>query len=641
MADEFVPTTNADTGVGMPTAQDNDLLTQMLLARNALPPEAIAALAQQRSQYMDDVRANTGNIIEAATTSNQQYQAVNSNARNALMSNAEQQAIIAAKQLELSKQAAEASAVITDNVNAARNNTLLQVGGIHALDSMGFKIQQAMALNEQKQLAAQQAVKSSNPVVEGLLSAFGIKSQAQAAVEEADIAQENYARTVRQRNDLVTAMSGADSLVTQLGTALNGATQKAALDKIAVEANIAGTKLQAQALSNDAQSITQLSNMESNAIQHNFSTLNTIYQVQRQQLAAEFSMMSQGIREAGSTKYKEAEYIKNIGATIGKVSPELQAQYFEAAQSKNKEAMQAIQDETDTLLQAGALLGLTPQNKAEWAANSTIIKRIADGKKAGKKDSEIIMELNNPMFTSRFMTNNPQLYSGSAAIYNPDSVSAMQNLIGSFVAHTTNGGKGKPLAPQEVAQVNTEVLKTLEKEAANPFSSRNKVIRMDVASLIAAAQTSPDSPFAKSPVTQFLLNRYKENPKAVITLEDYKAYLINSSQLGAFGTRFNQQAFNDVIRHINTMYADVVNRSGVRVYGADYNIVPEVASLYAINPGVTGMFNKAVRLPVTSPDALSRILKNASGLFSANVDERHEATDTPIQNLFYTEEGDK
>jgi predicted ATPase with chaperone activity len=89
------------------------------------------------------------------------------------------------------------------------------------------------------------------------------------------------------------------------------------------------------------------------------------------------------------------------------------------------------------------------------------------------------------------------------------------------------------------------------------------------------------------------------------------------------------------------MYADVVNRSGVRVYGADYNIVPEVASLYAINPGVTGMFNKAVRLPVTSPDALSRILKNASGLFSANVDERHEATDTPIQNLFYTEEGDK
>jgi hypothetical protein len=632
---------NADTGVGMPTAQDSNLLYQMIMMSGAADPETAAALAQQNNQYMAAVKDSTNAQINAATTSNQQYQVAVANARNALMSNAEQQAVIAKRQIELSNQAAESSKVVTENVNAARNSTMLQIGGPQALDSLGFKLQQAMALNEQKQLAAQQAVKSSNPMVEGLLSAFGIKSQAQAAVEDAEIAQENYARTVTQRNDLVSAMSGADSLVTQLGTALNGATQKAALDGIAIKAASDAATLEKQSLSNDAQSMVQLSNMEMNAINHNFIASNTVYQAQLKKLAVDHQAIVQEINASGMLKNKEATYVKNIGATMRAVDTPLAEKYFKAVQDKDTAGIDAAVAEFDSLIQAGAVLGITPQNKTEWNNNLPTIKSIAESKKAGKPDSEILMERKNPMLTSRFMASNQQLYSGSAAVYNPDSVSAMQGLVGSFIAGTTNGGKGKPLTPQEVSQVNTNVLKTIEKESANPFRAGNKVIRMDATALIAAAQTHPNDPLAKSPVTQFLLNRYKENPKAVITLEDYKAYIINNAQLGFLGARFDPQAFTDVIRHMNAMYADVVNRSGVRVYGADYNIVPKVISLYATKPGVTGMFEDATRIPVTNPDALSRVLKNASGLFSANVDERHEATDTPIQNLFYTEEGAK
>jgi hypothetical protein len=645
MADEIVlPNSgvaiNADTGVGMPTSQDSNLLHQMLMMYGITNPETIAEISNKNADYEAGIKTNTDAQINGINESNQQYQTINSNVVRYLMNNAEQQDSIAKSQIELSKQAAEASAVITDNVNAARNNTLLQIGGIQALDSMGFKIQQAMALNEQKQLAAQQAVKDSNPVVEGLLSAFGIKSQAQAAVEEADTAQENYTRTVRQRNDLVTAMSGADSLVTQLGTALNGATQKAALDSIAAKSASDAAILEKQALSNDAQSMVQLSNLQTAAIQHNLLSNNTTYQLLRQELTTKHQNDMQLLYRTGAAKSKEDGIVKTTGSLLGHVSTELQRRYIDAYTAKDAAAMQAAQSDADNLIRAGAILGVTPQNKKEWEANFATTNRIASEFKAGKPDSEVMMELKNPLLTSRFMENNQHLYSGSAAIYNPESISAMQGLIGSFIAHTTNGGKGKPLAPQEVAQVNTEVLKTLEKEAANPFSSRNKVIRMDAASLIAAAQTSPDSPFARSQVTQFLLNRYKENPKAVITLNDYKDYIISQSKLGGFGTITpDKQAITEVLRHINALYADTVNRSGVRVYGADYNIVPKVISLYVTTPGVSGVFSKPTRVAINNPDALSRAFKNASG-WADNYLGGH-FSNTPIQNLFYTEEGDK
>lgn len=626
--------------IGIPNPQETDLLAQMLQQRNAVDPETAADLATQRNQYMAGVSANTNDIINAATTSNQQYQGISEQARNTIMSNAEQQAIIAARQIALSGQSAEANTTITDNVNTARNNTMLQVGGIQALDSLGMKLQQAMALNEQKQLAAQQAVKSSNPIVEGLLSAFGIKSQAQAAVEEADMAQEYYSLTLSQRKDLVSAMSSADSLVTQLGTALNGATQKAALENVAIKAASDAASLQAQALSNDAQSMLKLANMEMSEVQHNFNTLNTVYQAQRQQLSAEFQLMGQSIREAGSTKAKGTDYVKSIGATMGLIDTGLQKQFLEAAQAKDDAGMQAAQAEADALMQAGALLGLTPQNKSEWAGNSAVIKRIAEGKKANKADSEVIMELNNPLFTSRFMASNPQLASGASAVYNPASISAIENLIGGFARLTHNGAAKKPLTPQEVSQVNANTLEAIAKEAANPFRAGNKVIRMDAAALIAVTQTNPDNALSKSPVTQFLLNRYKENPKAVISLEDYKSYVINNAQLGAFGTRFNQQAFTEVIRHMNTLYSDVVSRSGVRVYGADYKLVPKEIHLFAQQTGALAPFKDATRIPITNPDALSRAFKNVSGVLSPNVDELSQATSTPIQNLFM-EEGAK
>jgi hypothetical protein len=435
-------------------------------------------------------------------------------------------------------------------------------------------------------------------------------------------------------------MSGADSLVTQLGTALNGATQKAALDGIAIKAASDAATLEKQALSNDAQSMIQLTNLEVGAIHQNFSTLNTIHQAERQQLAAEHQMISQEIRLSGVTKSRKLDYTKNMAANIGRASPELQAKYLEAASKGDKDAMQAAYQDASDVLQAGALLGLTPQDKKSWTDNYATINRVAESKKAGKPDSEILMDFKNPLLTSRFMSSNPQLYSGSAAVYNPDSISAMQNLIGGVVSHTTNGAKGKPLTPQEAAQVNTGVLGAIEKEAANPFNSRNKVIRMDAASLLAAAQTSPDSLVAKSPVTQFLVNRYKENPKAVITLDDYRDYIIHSTMASGNVTSFNKQAVTDVIRHMNALYSDVVNRSGVRVYGADYNIVPKSISLYGVKPGISGRFEKPVRLSVDNPDALSRVFKNASGMFSIELDELGDLSKTPINNLLY-EEGDK
>jgi hypothetical protein len=105
-------------------------------------------------------------------------------------------------------------------------------------------------------------------------------------------------------------------------------------------------------------------------------------------------------------------------------------------------------------------------------------------------------------------------------------------------------------------------------------------------------------------------------------------------------TSFNKQAVTDVIRHMNALYSDVVNRSGVRVYGADYNIVPKSISLYGVKPGISGRFEKPVRLSVDNPDALSRVFKNASGMFSIELDELGDLSKTPINNLLY-EEGDK
>jgi hypothetical protein len=341
----------------------------------------------------------------------------------------------------------------------------------------------------------------------------------------------------------------------------------------------------------------------------------------------------------GAAKSKEDGMVKTTGSILGRVSTELQRRYIEAATAKDPAAMQAVQGEADNLIKAGAVLGVTPQNTKEWAANFATTNRIAGEFKAGKPASEVMMELKNPLLTSRFMENNQHLYSGSAAVYNPESISAMQGLIGGFIAHTANGAKGKPLAPQESAQVNTSVLETIKKEAANPFRAGNKVIRMDAAALIAAAQTHPNEPFAKSPVTQFLLNRYKENPKKVITLEDYRDYILNNNMIGGLNSRRSQQDIIDVIRHMNAMYADVVNRSGVRVYGADYNIVPKEITLYAVQPGITGLVKDATRIPITNPDALSRAFKNMAGFLKGNIYEN--LSNTPVENLFMTEEGAK
>lgn len=619
------PQIDPDTGVALPTSSDTDILTQLLINRASTDPELTSKLSQANNAYIADVANVTGQVQSAALAQQSAYTGQQQGTIQALATNADRIAASMQTQIDNVGKQLETSGVVTENVNNARNAAVLSLGGVQALDTMGLKIQQAMALNDQKQAKAQEAIKSSNPIIEGIASAFGITTPAQRAVDEASQADDYYTRTVSQRKDLVAAMAQSDTLVSQLGTSLNAATMKAALDDQAIKASTESAKLENLATTADSQSLLQMSNMQVGIINNDFNTVKTVAEMELKELTARNQALRQELTVATKGTSTAKAKISAVGSYLNKIDPELGLQYRVAAEAQDTAKQDAIIASANKYGEAAALLG-TSVNSPDYKLVHKTVKDVAGMLEAGASHTEALGALKNPLFVASFMQSQEgmALRSGQSAVYSPASIAGVNEVVGALAAGTVNGGKGKPLTPEEKLKVRDGFLGLATKEAHNPFSAKNKMIRMDVATMLGVVQAAPDSQFAKSPVTQFLLNRYKENPKAVITLDDYKGYLVHNSMTGYMGNLYNSAYYADVIKHMNTMYSTAVNKSGIRVYGAGTGEVPEVLNMYIDNK---------TTIPVTSPDALAQVLRNRTGFWSPRVDIADQSPKQPLTDL--------
>jgi hypothetical protein len=621
---------------GQALVGSSDILTQLLQQRVSIDPELAKAMGAKSDAFVQGVKANSDTITNAALDANTQYQQVSGNTAHALVTNAER--IAAGYNTQIANQAAALAAqqTITESTNNARQTAILQVGGMQALDAMGLKLQQAMAINEQKQLAAQQAVKSSNPMVEGLLSAFGIKSQAQSAVEDADNAESAYTRTVAQRKELVSAMQSSDSLITQLGTALNATTTKAALDAQAASASTESAKLANLAASNDSQSMLQLATLSLNQVNHNFSTVKTITDANSSVLKAQFDADKQNLSVMNSTKTAAKDRVTGTANAIGAFSHELKLAYMDAAGKGDTAGMEEAVAKTTKLGEAATLLGVSPKASKDWAKELPTVEAVATMKAAGMPDTKILESFHNPLLTAKIVNSpvNSGLTSGEDAQFNPEAIGAINALLDSLAKQTASGKLQKPLVPTEIGSVNRAFDKVITNEARNIFDPRNKILRMDMSSVAAAAETSPQ--FAANPVVKFLMNRYKEQPKAHITLDDFRWYLLTPDVTEGF-TNVNRsresviREMPNVLRVMNTLYVHQVNKSGVRMYGASSSVVPDVLTLKVDDEN---------SVPITSPDALTKAFKHTATMLQMSP-RASIGADIPLTDLLIPQEGDK
>lgn len=196
------------------TGQDTDqfagnpeILEQLLLASN-----------QSEQKRAGEARANAGAVIDLAQQA--KVQAV---------SHAERLAGILATASQADVKAIEAKQVLDAQVLGQRNSSMMQLGGMQTIDQLGAAIPQAMQAAKVAQARFDQAQKSANPIMEGLLQAFGVKTDLVRAAEEADAAAGGSAQLQADRTALIQQMNASNSLANSLGAALNASAMEAHL----------------------------------------------------------------------------------------------------------------------------------------------------------------------------------------------------------------------------------------------------------------------------------------------------------------------------------------------------------------------------------------------------------------------------
>ena len=203
-------------------AQESGLLRRMLEAREAIGANAVnrqAGISQQ-------------GIVLAEQ------------AKTRALSHAERLAAILDSQKAGVVAKVEQQQVLDAQILGQRNTSMMQLGGMQTIDQLGAAIPQAMQAAKIAQARFDQAQKSANPIMEGLLQAFGVKTDLVRAAEEADAIAGESAQLQADRTALINQMNASNTLANNVGAALNAATMEAGLLAQKAEADIQLAKLE-------------------------------------------------------------------------------------------------------------------------------------------------------------------------------------------------------------------------------------------------------------------------------------------------------------------------------------------------------------------------------------------------------------